>query len=312
MAKTGLTTEQFRVRPGARLRLADHPTDWLPPAARAASKEERKERAADELSDARTEIDELQQRLYADNCRALLLVFQAMDAGGKDSTIRHVLSGVNPQGCQVTSFKVPSTEELEHDFLWRYSRALPEKGRIGVFNRSHYEEVLVVRVHPELLIRQRIPDAKPTRAFWRRRYEHIVNWEARLEESGIHVVKFFLNVSLEEQAKRFLERIDDPSKNWKFSAADLVERKSWDAYQAAFAEALPATSTERSPWYVIPADRKYVMRGLVGRIVADELRDLGARWPVLTPGQHADLESARAELVAEVDAPSANGPAIPG
>ena len=291
--------DQFRVDPGTQFRLADRPTSWLPEPARDLPKREAKKRARELLTDGRAELAVLQERLYAENRRALLLVFQAMDAGGKDGTIRHVLSGVNPQGCQVFSFKVPSEEELDHDYLWRYHKGVPERGRIGVFNRSHYEEVLVVRVHPELLERQHIPGAKPTKALWQRRYEDINSWEHHLAESGTRIVKFFLHVSKDEQRKRFLDRIDDPTKNWKWGAGDLAERAHWDSYQRAYQDAIAATSTTHAPWYVIPADRKYVMRALVSSIVVRELDALRPRFAPVSGQQHVDLAQARQALQAE-------------
>jgi PPK2 family polyphosphate:nucleotide phosphotransferase len=291
--------DQFKVKPGSRLRLADRDTAWLPPEVRGLPKREAKAEALKLLADDRDRLSELQQKLYAADSHSLLLVFQAMDAAGKDGTIQHVMNGVNPQGCQVFSFKVPSAEELDHDFLWRYNRSLPERGRIGIFNRSHYEEVLVVRVHPALLAKQRIPGAKPTKALWQRRYQDINNWEQRLTENGTHIVKFFLHVSKDEQRKRFLDRLDDPSKNWKFSAADLQERAYWDDYQKCFQEALIATSTQACPWYVIPADRKYVMRALVASIAVRELESLQPTYPKVDADQEIILAQARVELADE-------------
>ncbi len=293
--------EQFRVREGSRARLDRRETDWLPDEVKHVSKGQLKAAAIARLEDVRDEMEELQDRLYAADSHSLLLIFQAMDAAGKDGTIRHVMSGVNPQGCQVYSFKVPSAEELDHDFMWRYNKALPERGRIGIFNRSHYEEVLVVRVHPELLAKQRIPGARPTRAFWKQRYEQINDWERRLDLAGTKVVKFFLHVSKDEQRKRFLDRLEDPSKNWKFSAGDLAERAYWDDYQKAFEDAITATSTEHAPWYVVPADRKYVMRLVVAQIVLRTMRDLDPQYPKVLPDQRAVLDRARAELGAEDD-----------
>ena len=290
---------QFRVAPGTRARLVDRPTSWLPTSAEGRSKAETRAAAEKLLGDGRSTLSDLQERLYAGDQHSLLLVFQAMDAAGKDGTIRHVMSGVNPQGCQVFSFKVPSTEELDHDYLWRYNKALPERGRIGIFNRSHYEEVLVVRVHPELLEKQRIPEAKPTKKFWRTRYREINEWESRLAGSGTRIVKFFLHVSKDEQRKRFLDRIDDPAKNWKFGAADLAERAYWDDYQQAYEDALSATSTHLAPWYVIPADRKYVMRSLVAQIVVAELKALKPKFPTVSHDAQQSLAVARRQLVSE-------------
>jgi PPK2 family polyphosphate:nucleotide phosphotransferase len=287
---------QFRIVPGSPAGLAERPTSWLPEAARDLPAKKAKKRAKKVLDGATEELAELQRRFYAADRRALLLVFQALDAGGKDGTIRHVMSGVNPQGCQVYSFKVPSAEELAHDYLWRYNRALPERGRIGIFNRSHYEEVLVVRVHPELLVKQRTPNAQPTKEFWDGRLQEICDWERRLADTGTHIVKFFLHLSKDEQRKRFLDRIDDESKNWKLEPGDLAEREHWSAYQDAYEQALTATATDHAPWYVIPADRKYIMRSLVSRIVVDELAALDPRYPTVSDSKHEQLESFRVQL----------------
>lgn len=288
--------DEFRVEDGKGFRLSERPTAWLPEAVRDLPKAEAKEQAERILDDAREELDELQQRLYAENRNALLLVFQAMDAGGKDGTIRHVMSGVNPQGCQVYSFKAPSAEEQDHDYLWRCQKALPERGRIGIFNRSHYEEVLVVRVHPELLGAEHLRAAKPTRSFWESRYRQISDWERHLDENGTRVVKFFLHVSKDEQRKRFLDRLDDPAKNWKWSDGDLAERAHWDEYQEAYEDAIAGTATHHAPWYVIPADRKYVMRSLVSAIVVGELKRLDPTYPEVTGEQRDRIAAARTAL----------------
>lgn len=237
------------------------------------------------------ELDDLQRKLYADDHWGVLLVFQAMDAAGKDSTIRAVLRGINPQGCQVSSFKQPSKRELDHDFLWRISSALPERGRIGVFNRSHYEEVLVVRVHPEYLGGQRLPGKVPLEERWAGRYASIRDFEAHLSRNGYLVLKFFLNVSLEEQAARFRRRIDRPDKNWKFSAGDLKERSYWEDYMAAYETSLNATSRPGAPWYSIPADDKPFLRASVASIVRDSLASLDLSYPEVD-------EDGRAELLA--------------
>ena len=231
------------------------------------------------LAEETERIATAQRRLYADNRYAVLLVFQAMDAAGKDSTIRHVLSGVNPAWCHVTSFKKPNTIELDHDFLWRTTRALPERGRIGVFNRSHYEEVLVVRVHPHLLKYQRLPFGEPGPAFWTERMDSIATHERHLAANGTIILKFWLNVSRREQTNRFLDRLETPSKQWKFASADLDEAEHWDAYMAAYEEALNATSRPWAPWYAIPADDKPYMRYRVARTVADTLESLDANFP---------------------------------
>ena len=254
------------------------------------------EDALDEAREERTEsIGELQRKLYADNRYSALFVFQAMDAGGKDSTIRHVFTGVNPAGFQVSSFKAPSDEELDHDFLWRIARRLPERGRIGVFNRSHYEEVLVVRVHPEFLDAQRLPRLDP-KTIWQRRFESIRHFERHLADNGTVIVKFFLNVSLEEQKRRFLRRIDKPRKNWKFNAGDVEERKRWPDYMHAFEDALNATSRPWAPWYAIPADSKPYMRAEVARIVQETLESLGVDFPAIDAAAKAELARCRGML----------------
>jgi PPK2 family polyphosphate:nucleotide phosphotransferase len=219
-----------------------------------------------------------------------------MDAAGKDGTIKHVMSGVNPQGCQVFSFKQPSAEDLDHNFLWRYAKCLPERGRIGIFNRSYYEEVLVVRVHPAILERQKLPEGKRGRSFWNERYEDINNFEQHLARNGTLILKFFLNVSKGEQKRRFLERLENPEKHWKFSAADIRERGFWDDYMEAYDEMLEATSTEWAPWYVIPADNKFATRALVAFIVSDQIRALKLKFPEVTPEQMKALAAAKREL----------------
>lgn len=249
------------------------------------------------LEDSVSRLDDLQRRLYARDRWGVLLVFQAMDAAGKDSTIRAVLRGINPQGCQVSSFKQPSKRELDHDFLWRISSALPERGRIGVFNRSHYEEVLVVKVHPEYLAGQRIPDGMTSGEIWESRYESIRNFEGHLARNGYLVLKFFLNVSKEEQAERFRRRIDRPDKNWKFSAGDLKEREYWDQYMDAYSSALTATSKPWAPWYAIPADNKPFMRATVAEIVRESLESLGNKYPELGSEEKEELARLRDTIV---------------
>ena len=242
-------------------------------------------------------LKELQDKLYAYNRYSLLLVFQAMDAAGKDSTIEHVMSGVNPQGCQVYSFKKPSDNELEHDFLWRTYRAMPERGRIGIFNRSYYEEVLVTRVHPEYIVGQRIPGIHSvddiTHSFWESRYRSINEMERHLCENGTVILKFFLNVSREEQKNRFLKRINRPEKNWKFTMNDVEERKYWDDYQRVFEQAINHTSTEYAPWHIIPADHKWFMRAAVSEIIVDKLQSLDLRYPEVTAKQKENLLKAK-------------------
>jgi PPK2 family polyphosphate:nucleotide phosphotransferase len=244
-------------------------------------------------------LAELQGRLYAQDQWSVLLVFQAMDAAGKDGTIKHVMSGVNPQGVQVYSFKQPSPEEVDHDFLWRTTKALPERGRIGIFNRSYYEEVLVVRVHKEILARQRLPERVVTEHIWDDRLEDIANFERYLARNGTLVLKFFLHVSKKEQRRRFLERLDRPEKNWKFSSADAKERGYWDAYMEAYEEAIRATAKKHAPWYVIPADNKWFTRLVVAASVVHALDELDLRFPKVGPAQQKELAAARAMLESE-------------
>ncbi|MBK7631578.1 MAG: polyphosphate kinase 2 family protein [Ignavibacteriales bacterium] len=241
---------------------------------------------------------ELQNKLYASDKYSVLLIFQAMDAAGKDSTIKHVMSGLNPQGTQVYSFKQPSKEEMDHGYLWRIAKSLPERGRIGIFNRSHYEEVLVVKVH-DLLKYQRIPEELVDNKIWKKRYEQINNFENYLYENGTIVLKFFLHVSKEEQKNRFLDRINDQSKNWKFSASDIEERKLWNEYQMAYEEAISATSKKHAPWYIIPADKKWFMRFLVSEIIVETLTKLNLKYPELSKEQLSELQKCRENLLAE-------------
>jgi PPK2 family polyphosphate:nucleotide phosphotransferase len=250
-------------------------------------------------------LAEYQARLAAQDVHAVLVCLQALDAGGKDGTIRHVMSGVNPQGVHVSGFKAPSAEELDHDYLWRYAQRLPARGDIGIFNRSHYEEVLVARVHPEILERQRLPPAARGDGVWKRRYREINDWERYLTDNGITVVKLFLNLSREEQRQRFLDRIDRPEKNWKFSMNDVHERRFWDDYEKAFSRMLSATSTAWAPWYVIPADRKWFARICVSAVLAHTLIRLDPQYPVLGEESREQLLTARAEL--EQEAPGTAG-----
>ncbi|MFE2681744.1 polyphosphate kinase 2 family protein [Streptomyces mirabilis] len=253
-------------------------------------------------------LAEYQERLAAQDTYGVLLCLQALDAGGKDGTIRHVMSGVNPQGVQVSSFKVPSTEELDHEYLWRYARRLPARGEIAIFNRSHYEEVLVVRVHPENLVRQKLPGDTLGPGVWDRRYREINHWERYLTDNGFKVVKIFLNLSKEEQRTRFLKRIDLPEKNWKFSAADVRERRRWDDYQGAFSEMLSATSTKWAPWYVVPADRKWFARICAAAVLAHALMDIDPQYPEVGEEARKELLVTKREL--EQEAP-AGAPADP-
>ncbi len=283
-------TDEFRVRPGDTVDLGQRPTEI--PALCKSEKlyKQHLQRHVERLSDQ-------QQLLYASNRHAVLLIFQAMDAAGKDGAIRHVMSGVNPQGCQVFSFKHPSATELQHDFLWRTTRDLPERGRIGIFNRSYYEEVLIVRVHRELLLGEGLPDTPPgDEDLWHDRYRSIVNLERHLHANGTRIVKFFLHLSKEEQRKRFLERIDTPQKNWKFSATDVEERKFWPRYMAAYEECLGATSTDDAPWYVVPADDKDDARLIVSQIVVDTFAALKMSYPEASPARKKELQAIRKQL----------------
>jgi PPK2 family polyphosphate:nucleotide phosphotransferase len=253
-------------------------------------------------------LAEYQTRLAAEQTHGVLVCLQSLDAGGKDGTIRHVMSGVNPQGVRVSGFKVPSATELDHDYLWRYAQRLPARGEIGIFNRSHYEEVLVVRVHPEVLARQKLPDRGKDDKLWDRRYREINAWEQYLVDNGIAVVKIFLNLSKEEQRIRFLKRLDVPERNWKFSSADARERRRWDEYQVAFSQMLSATSTTHAPWYVVPADHKWFARICVGAVLAQTLIDLDPRFPTVGEAAQHDLAVARTELEAEAPEGAAADP----
>jgi PPK2 family polyphosphate:nucleotide phosphotransferase len=287
--------KQFLVEPGTEVSLKEYVTDWTETdEAKELGKDFIKERAAEILEQSRKQLAETQELLYAADTHSVLIILQAMDAAGKDGTIRHVMAGVNPQGCQVFSFKKPSAEELDHNFLWRYMKSLPERGRIGIFNRSYYEDVLVVKVHPEWLGPG--APAEPDEKFWKQRYEDINNFEKHLTRNGTLVLKFFLHVSKDEQKRRFLERLTNPEKHWKFSEADLAEREHWKDYRKAFEDALTATSTKRAPWYVIPADRKYVARAVVADIIVSAIQDLGLKYPEVSGDKLARLSEARVKL----------------
>jgi PPK2 family polyphosphate:nucleotide phosphotransferase len=292
----------FRVEPGSSVTLERD----FDPAFKAGVK--KKKHGVELLRQGVELLAEYQERLAAQDTYGVLVVLQALDAAGKDGTIRHVMSGVNPQGVRVDSFKVPSAEELDHDFLWRYARRLPERGQIGIFNRSHYEEVLVVRVHPELLERQKLPPAARGQGIWERRYREINDWERYLVDNGFRVVKLFLNLSREEQRIRFLRRIDLPDHNWKFSSADVRERGNWDAYQLAFSEMLTHTSTEWAPWYVIPADRKWFARIGAAAVLGHELIELDPRFPEVDVDTRRALLETKAELEAEAPRGAAPDP----
>jgi PPK2 family polyphosphate:nucleotide phosphotransferase len=282
---------------GKSIQLEDYDPAWAGDAK--VPKAERKQFAKDVLTQDVSALAEAQDRLYASDTWSILIILQAMDAAGKDSTIKHVMSGVNPQGCEVYSFKHPSAQELDHDFLWRYARAVPERGRIGIFNRSYYEDVLVVRVHPELVLAQRIPDVKVDDGFWANRYADINAFERHLTRNGTVILKFFLHLSKDEQRKRFLKRLNDPKKHWKFSAADLAERSFWDDYMKAYENAIGATSTKWAPWHIIPADHKWVSRALVARIVTTSIDSLDLRYPEVTDAQRAVIAQAKKQLAAE-------------
>ncbi len=256
-----------------------------------------KEDAEKLLSENVEKLSRLQDKLYAQDRYSVLVIFQAMDAAGKDGTVKHVMSGINPQGCQVFSFKAPSAEELDHDYLWRIYRCLPERGRIGIFNRSHYEDVLVAKVHPAIVLNGKLPKVTKVEdvndKFWKKRYRQINDFERHLTENGTIVLKFFLNVSHDEQEKRFLARLEDESKNWKFSAADLKERQYWDDYMNAYSDMLTHTSTDEAPWYVIPADNKWFMRYAVGQIICKRMEELDLHYPVLTDEAKQNIEAAK-------------------
>ncbi len=288
--KTAIDIENFRVQPGEKVPLSERPTAVKPFFKSKKQYHKLLEESVEELS-------ELQRLHYASDRYALLLIFQGMDAAGKDGAIRHVMSGINPQGCQVFSFKQPSAEELDHDFLWRTTRRLPERGRIGIFNRSYYEEVLVVRVHPELLLNQQLPNQQPdSETVWGDRYRSIVDLEAHLHRNGTRIIKFFLHLSKDEQAKRFRDRIDEPEKNWKFSLADVRERKSWSLYMQAYEDCLSATSTADAPWYVVPADDKKNARLIVSQVILEAFHAIKMAYPEVTAKRRRELESIRKEL----------------
>ena len=288
--KMKINSKDYRVRPGAKVNLKKWPTKVKP----FCKSKKRYQKLLETHVEA---LSTLQQLHYASNRYALLLIFQGMDAAGKDGAIRHVMSGVNPQGCEVFSFKQPTADELEHDFLWRTNRHLPERGRIGIFNRSYYEEVLVVRVHPEMLRSQGLSEElRDEKTIWKERYLSIVDLENHLHRNGTKVIKFFLHLSKDEQRKRFLERIDEPDKNWKFSLADIHERKYWKHYMKAYEDCLAATSTQHAPWFIVPADDKENTRLIVSRIVLDTLDEFKMAYPKTTMKRRRELKSIRKEL----------------
>jgi len=286
-----MNIEKYRVPYDGKFKLSDHDTGDT-------GKFSSKDEASEKLNQNIERMSELQDMMYAHDKYALLLIFQAMDAAGKDGAIKHVMSGLNPQGTQVYSFKAPSPEELDHDYLWRISKSLPERGRIGIFNRSHYEEVLVVKVH-ELVSKQKVPSEFIGRHLWENRYRQIRDFERYLFENGIITVKFFLNVSKEEQRKRFLKRLDDQTKNWKFSSSDLKERGFWDDYQSVYEEGLAATSTRFAPWFVVPADKKWYGRLLISEVITKTMESLNMEYPRLNEEQLKALDGYREQLLAE-------------
>jgi len=286
-------SKPYRVKEGSPFRLKD-----IDPGDTGRLKSEDKQRAKEALQTGVDALAELQDILYAQDRWSVLLIFQAMDAAGKDGTIKHVMSGVNPQGCQVSSFKAPSSEDLDHDFMWRCQKQLPERGRIGIFNRSYYEETLVVRVHPELLAKQKVPPELVTKKIWKERFQDIRAFERYLHRNGTIVRKFYLHVSRDEQKKRFLERIENPQKNWKFSSTDAKERGHWDAYMEAYEEMIRATSTADSPWYVVPADNKWYTRVVVAAAIIDALASLDLKYPVVSDAMKKDLLEAKKLLMA--------------
>ena len=290
----GQISRPYRIENGRGFRLKD-----IDPADTGTLGEEDKPKAVESLAIGREALADRQDKLYAQDRWAVLLVFQAMDAAGKDGTIKHVMSGVNPQGCQVCSFKAPSPEELDHDYLWRCMKGLPERGRIGIFNRSYYEEVLAVKVHPEYLAAQKLPQQLVGKDLWDNRYQDIRSFERYLSRNGVLIRKFFLHVSRDEQKRRFLERIDEPQNNWKFSSADVKERARWDAYMAAYQEMIRATSTPGSPWYVVPADNKWFTRTVVAAAIVDALASLDLRFPKVDRARLAELAAAKRALLAE-------------
>ncbi len=286
-------TEKFFVKENTKVSLKELPTSYHGDLEKESSKEL--------LEHYKSELFEMQEKFYAWNSKSLLIIFQAMDAAGKDSVIKHVMSGLNPQGCEVYSFKQPSSEELDHDFLWRHYKALPERGRFGIHNRSHYENVLVCRVHPELILKENLPGYeridKIDRQLWESRFKSINNFEKHLHENGTTVIKFFLNVSRDEQKKRFIERIDDPAKNWKFSAQDIKERQLWDKYMECYEDVFSNTSTSYSPWYVIPADKKWFTRIAVIDIIVNTLKAMPCKYPELSKQETLELKNIKTLLV---------------
>jgi PPK2 family polyphosphate:nucleotide phosphotransferase len=287
-----MKTNKYIVPPRTKIKLSDYPPEDTGPF-------KNKEEAAQKLETDITKLPELQARLYAQDNYALLIILQGIDAAGKDGTIKHVMSGVNPTGCQVTSFKSPSQEELDHDYLWRHIKALPARGMIGIFNRSYYEEVLVVRVHPELLAHEKLPRIPKPKELWEQRYREMNEFEHYLSDNGCEILKFFLHLSKDEQKRRFLKRLEAEDKNWKYSQADVQERAYWDDYQAAYEDMLNNTSTERAPWYVVPADHKWFTRVVVADAVVSKLEEMDPRYPTVDDERKKELAAARKLLESE-------------
>jgi PPK2 family polyphosphate:nucleotide phosphotransferase len=298
-----MDVENFKVPSGEKISLKDYDSSWVPLWAKEKEgKEDKKaikEQASIILENNRKKLFEMQELFWANGTCSILIILQGMDGAGKDGTISHVMSGVNPQGCQVTSFKTPSEEELNHDFLWRHTKALPEKGRIGIFNRSYYEDVLIVKVRPELLEKQKLPAKNDRKKFWNRRYEDINMFERHLVRNGTIVLKFFLNLSKNEQKQRLLKRLEEPDKNWKFSFTDISERGKWGEYMEAYEDLLNQTSSEWAPWYIIPADKKWVTHASVSEIIVSEISKLKLEYPKLTPEQSEALKKAKLNLEKE-------------
>ena len=284
-----MNVEKYRAKQGSKFNLSSFPTDY-------SGKIDSKEDGIKLLDKNVKKMAELQDKLYAQDKYSLLIIFQAMDAAGKDGAVKHVMSGLNPQGTQVYSFKQPSSEELNHDYMWRTTRSLPERGRIGIFNRSYYEEVLIVRVH-NLIRSQKIPSELIVKDIWKDRFEQIKNFEKYLHDNGTRIIKFFLHISKEEQAKRFLDRLEDPSKNWKFSSSDLEERKYWNDYMKCYEDAIKTTSTANAPWYIVPSDKKWFSRLVISQAIVNLLKDLNLKYPDVTAEQKKNLETCKDQLL---------------
>ncbi|MDR0372614.1 MAG: polyphosphate kinase 2 family protein [Nitrososphaerota archaeon] len=294
-----IDAQDFKVPAGKTIRLKNYDSGWLPKWAKQEKRKDLKQQALALLEENRQKLISEQELLWASDTYAMLIILQGMDAAGKDSTIRHVMSGVNPQGCRVTSFKTPSTEELKHNFLWRHIKVLPERGSIGIFNRSYYEDVLIVKVRPEIFAKQKLPPIKNKALFWEQRYEDINLLERHLTRGGTLVLKFYLHISKKEQKKRLLKRLENPDKAWKFSLTDIEERSKWPEYEKVYEEMLNKTSTEWAPWYVVPADRKWVAHAVISDVITSEIEKLNLKYPVLSETQKEALAKAKAELEKE-------------